>query len=163
MWFHRRYFLILAVGGLVLMGLVFFFGPSQKGVSNPSPSVKLQPPPESLGPYAYQVSLRFYTPQFSLLLTAKELYFIKGKLWVFRTRLFRRLVFTQVTLAVFRHKEKLLEIRKDRLELNPDLKKMVIRNPQILFIKGDFIPSQILIDPRKGLVLLKKGIKTVSL
>ncbi len=65
-----------------------------------------------------------------------------------------------VTLSVFKNHEKLLKIKKRKLELDPSLKKIAIFHPQVIYIKANFIPEEVYIFPKKGkikIVQKKRG------
>ncbi len=159
----------IGIGGILfLLGifLLFHFEGSketQKNNFQSSETINYAPPPESVGPYAYQISFRFYTPNFRLQLSAKEMFLVPAHVLFFRFKLLKRLVLTQVHLTVFRNKEKLLELRKGKLVLDPHFQKIVIERPEIIYIKGNIIPQKVVIIPEQGEVRVWAGLHRVNL
>jgi hypothetical protein len=102
-----------------------------------------------IGPYGRNICLTEQIGECTLSVRAQRLYSKKTKLFGFNCALKKKLVAKGLNIIVYKNKDKVFDVYKDKINLPMNMKTIEIHNPTVLYPKSMESISRINIEKKK--------------
>jgi len=115
-----------------------------------------------IGPYGKDIEITEKIDDLIVKFKAKRLFFKKSSIFIFKSTLYKKLVAQDIKLIVQKNGKKLLVLKKKQQVLNPDLNRICINYPQIIYPSNFAPPEKVIIDRNRSKILFIYKTKSVN-
>ena len=153
-----QYALMLIITGL--FAVIIYYGAVYKDKRTKTPETgDYRKPPKLVenGPYGVNVETTEQVGDCMFQIKAARIYVKKTKTLGFDNALFKQMVAKDVTVTVYKKKQIILKIHKETLSTLPNLNRIKIKNPEILFPDSLSQPDRVVIDKKKKHIVFGYG------
>ena len=115
-----------------------------------------------IGPYGKNIEITEKIDDLIVKFKAKRLFFKKSSIFIFKSTLYKKLVAQDIKIIVQKNGKKLLVLKKKQQALNPDLNRICINYPQIIYPPNISPPEKVIIDRNRSKILFNYKTKSVN-